>query len=697
VFRWAPYTFVRVLFFLLAGIMVGIHWPDYIPISIAWIIVTVIGVSYVICFILWHFVFFYRFNPGFIGLAGIFLTGYLLVINHTQNRKPDHLSNVADSISIYKVVLTSYTEEKKNSWKVEGYVSSVRTREWHSYSGKIMLYFSKADFPKPFAYGDELLINGSPRAVQPPANPGEFDYQKYLGYRNIYHQHFLRKGDVYFIRNEPPSRIINLSIQGRIWADEQMKRVVSGEREQGIASALVLGITDGLDHETLSAYSATGAMHVLAVSGLHISIIYLLILWMCKPILKYKSGPWILAIVSLIILWGYAFITGLSPSVLRAVTMFSFVAIAKPTRQFTNIYNILAVSAYFLLVYDPFLIMSVGFQLSYIAVLGIVYLQPGLNQLWTPKNYLLNETWTVTTVSIAAQIATLPLGLYYFHQFPNYFLITNLLVIPASFVVLIAGIAVIAFGLVPILSSVLGWILTWSIKILNVVVFTVEDFPYAIIDNIQIDVFQCWILIFMIISLTLLAERKQFKWMLYAGACTILFSADQWRYYQSEVNQSKIVVYKVPNHFAMDLIANGQSLFYCDSVLMEDQSKIKFHIRPGRLIAGVKSVVQASDAVTKKFTCGELVYWKANIFMHLSKKGFTQKVPSKIDYLLISNNAVVDLSKLSFHSRPPKIILDGTNSYFYSERVLLQAKKIGLEIHSVHHHGAYSKIFSKRI
>jgi competence protein ComEC len=694
--RWAPYTFVRILFFLVAGIVAGIFCPDILSIHAAWIIIFALVCAYAIFFVLWHFVYFYRFNPGTIGLAGIFLSGYVLTVYHKESRNPDHLINVSDSIQYFKAVVTGYPEEKQKAWKLEASVSRVYTKEWRSVEGKVILYFSKADFSKPFQYGDEILVRGSPRLVSGPSNPGEFDYRRYLSFRNIYHQHFIREGEVSFLENNPPSTAMALSMRARMWADRQLKNVVIGDREQGIASALVLGITDGIDNELLGAYSATGAMHVLAVSGLHISIIYLLILWLCKPILKYKFGPWALAVISLFLLWGYAFLTGLSPSVLRAVTMFSFVAIAKPARQFTNIYNILAVSAFFLLVFDPFLIMSVGFQLSYVAVLGILYLQPGLYQIWNSKNYLLDQTWKVTTVAIAAQVATLPLGLLYFHQFPNYFLITNMLVVPISFVVLVVGIAAIIFGFVPILISVLGWILTWSIKLMNGVIFFTDSLPFAITDNIHITLFQCWMLITMIICVTIFLERKKFLWFGYTALFVILFSGAGWFHHYHQVRHSQLLVYNVNGFNAIDLMKNGHASFMADSLIKYGDEKISFHIKPARLIFGIKKIESPDSVIRKKFDWGSVVFWENKTLMHVSRGA---KLPQTIqtDYVIISFNSVRNLSALSFLSKPPRIILDGTNSYFYSERTMKEAAALGLAVHSVKHHGAYQEVINNSI
>ena len=352
-----------------------------------------------------------------------------------------------------------------------------------------------------------------------------------------------------------------------------------------------MGVTDGLDNELLNAYAATGAMHVLSVSGLHVGIIYWMILLLFKPFQKIKSATWILAGLSLLILWAYAFVTGISPSVLRAVTMFSFVAIARTWNQQTNIYNILAASAFCLLLYDPYMIMSVGFQLSYLAVLGIVSLQPGLYRLWEPKHRFWDEVWKISAVSIAAQLATFSLGLLYFHQFPNYFLLSNLFVIPGSFIVLILGLVIMAVSFIHPVAVVLGWMLEWIIKALNEVVFVVEKFPFSLLENVHINALQCWVLILMIVMIFLWVETKRFSWLIMVSLLCIIFSIAQWIHFREDVNVQKLTIYKVPGHTAIDFTRNGKAHFLSDSVLKKDMLKTKFHILPNRLIGGVKKIL----------------------------------------------------------------------------------------------------------
>ncbi|MEO7989679.1 MAG: ComEC/Rec2 family competence protein [Chryseolinea sp.] len=687
---WIPYPFVRIVVFFIAGILFGIYLPDIIDETFAQFTLSTFVILYIVLFFISQKRI--KINLGFLGLTTIFLAGYVQLLSQTESRQADHFIHFSKPIEYYKAVVTKYAEEKDKSWKLEVNLTELKSEgKWKIGEGKIVCYFPKEDFKKPFQYGDVLLVKGNPQIVQPPSNPGEFDYQRFLTFRNIYHQHFIKRENVKWLQNNPPNYFLYYSIKARSWADSTLYANVIGEREQAIASALVLGVTDGLDNELLSAYSATGAMHVLAVSGLHVGIIYWIILLLFKPLTKSKSGEWTLAVLSFIILWSYAFVTGLSPSVLRAVAMFSVVAIARPANQRTNIYNTLAAAAFLLLVYEPFFIMSVGFQLSFLAVLGIVYLQPALYAWWEPRARFWDEVWKITCVSIAAQAATFSLGLLYFHQFPNYFLISNLFVIPISFGVLVDGLLVLAVGFFHPLASFFGLILEWFIKAMNFVVFTVEDFPFSLVENIYINTFQCWMIMLLIIVIILLLEYKKFSYLITSVCLSFVVGISSWIHFVEDVDTERLILYKVAHHNAFDLIDHGQALFFTDSVLYNDREKLRFHIQPNRLIGGVSTIqpgYEKLDNITKKDGCTLLV-WKQKTILILNQRTFTLPNNLKVDYLIISQNAIKDLTSIQNHIQTDKVIFDSSNSFYYVDKMLKQANELHMNVYSVLHDGAF--------
>ncbi len=690
-FSWTPYPFVRVVLFFSLGILLGIYLPDSVPIVAVKILFGTLGLLYMIVSYLRSTEKLKLTNPGSVGLVIVLLAGYIQTYHSTDSRNYDHFIHDADTIQHYKVVVIRQAQEKRNSWKIEVEVLAVQYKGlWMERTGKVLLYFSKKAFDTPYQYGDVLLINGSPQALAEPANPGEFDYKRFLTFRKIYHQHFLRDGDALQIDHQPPNPVMDYSIRARVWADDALKRNINGEREQATASALVLGVTDGLDNELIGAYAATGSLHVLSVSGLHVGIIYWMILLILKPLNKTTYGKWTLAIFSIVVLWGYAFVTGLSPSVLRAVTMFSFVAIAQPWSKRTNIYNTLAASACCLLLFEPYLIMSVGFQLSYLAVMGIVYLQPIFSRWWNPRYWLWEKIWQITCVSIAAQVATFALGLLYFHQFPVYFLFSNLFVIPASFVVLVLGIGLIAVSAIHSLAGLVGFLLEWIIKILNYGVFKMEALPFSLIDNVYMTTFQCWLLIVAIVFTISLFEFRKFYGAVMVSVCLILFSAIQWSHFNREIDTQKLTVYKVAGQSAFEIIDRGQAYFFADSILVRDWERIRFHIRPNRLQSGVVDIFSGNrNDFVQDFRGCRLIVWKNGVsILQINGRDFSFPEGIKLNYVVLGNNAIKNIGDIS-SLKCDKLILDSSNSFYFADKILKQAQGTSLNVHSVLHQGAF--------
>ena len=686
--RWIPYAFVRIVLFFMLGISIAIFYPNFLAAETARLICLTTFALYI-----WIVTRIYQRSSakrainlkvyaGVIGLSAVFFAGISRVESTTSSNNLDHIIH-NDTIDYFKVVISTALVEKESSWKAEGVVDEIRsTGHWKAATGRILLYFSKKDFSNPPRYGDILLVKGKPQIVPPPTNPEEFDYRRFLFFKNIYHQSFIRKDNFRFVGFDPPSWIDHYALITREWADNTIKQFVSGEREKALASGLVLGITDGIDNELISAYSSTGTLHVLAVSGLHVGILYGIILLLLRPLTKFKSGPWLIALISLTALWAYAFVTGLSPSVLRAVTMFSFLAIAKPGGHRTNIYNTLSVSAFIILWYHPFFIMSVGFQLSYLAVLGIVYLQPGLYNLWNPTNRILDEVWKVSAVSIAAQISTFSLSLLYFHQFPNYFLISNLVAIPASFVVLVLGLAILVIPFLQPVASALGFVLEWVIKAMNAVMFAIEDLPFSLIENVYISPLQCWIIFALLLSIILMARTKKFLWVKVTFLLGIVFSGLQWSHFNEEVNVRKITVYNINGHTAVDVFDRGKVYFIGDSALRKNPQKVNFHIASNRIKCGAQMVDSLPVVRMDAWGCS-LAVWNDKSIVQIHHPQY--KIPEnlEVDFLIISNNAVANVEELNKQIRARNIILDSSNARYKISGLS------GSGVYSVPHQGAF--------
>lgn len=670
----------------MGGVLLGIYQPDFIPLNIVFGLVVALAILF---FILRYFSTENKFAllSGLVGLFAVFFFGYSRLIFFTNSRNENHISKIKEPIEVYEAIVRSVPEEKAKSWKVELEITKIKSVDWKQCTGKLLLYVSKKNnLSINWHYGDKILVKGNPRELNPPANPGEFDFKRFLSFKNILHQQFISIDEVKWISPTSAKGFIYYSHQARAWCMKKINAFVHGEDERAIAIALVLGVTDGIDNDLQNAYAASGAMHVLAVSGMHVGIIYAIILFLFRPLEKLRNGKWIIAIVSLTCLWIFSFVTGNSPSVLRAVMMFSFIAAARPRGIRTNIYNTLAASAFVLLIYNPYLIMSVGFQLSYLAVLGIVYLQRPLYQLWEIENTIGDWTWKITCVSIAAQASTFALGLLYFHQFPTYFLVSNLFVIPLSTLVLLAGIFLLAVSFVSPLALMVGWILEWLIKALNWIVFKTEALPFSLINNIHLTIFQCWLLMGILVSMILLFEFKSAKWLYSAFGLTVIFTFIQWNHFSNEVDQKQWVVYSINNHKAIEFIDRGQSYFVSDSLLTKDTERIRFHILPNRLTHGVSNTEYQIPFLSERNGVSYF-QWNNNVIAWIDSEEDRLPKDSSIDFLIVSQNSLPKNQIAELKAK--QIIFDASNAKRYVEMLSELAHENKILTHSVLKEGAF--------
>ncbi len=631
-----------------------------------------------------------KIATGILGLSAVFVSGFLVVWQNEDSSNPDHLLQNREPALAFEVKIISPLEEKRKSWKRTGEVTAVLTGSgWKKAYGKVNLYWAKSEAVADLEYGDHLLVQGIPALIEGPRNPGEFDLMGFMQLRHIHHQYFIKQGTWVVVQKSNDKGFLYYAHYARHWSVTAIKKYIGSGREQAIVSALVLGVTDGLDNELRSAYAASGAMHVLAVSGLHVAVIYGLLIYLLRPLEKVKGGRLIGALISLVLLWAYAFITGLSPSVLRAVAMFSFVVLARPMKRNTNIYNTLAASAFFLLLYDPYLIMSVGFQLSYLAVLGIVYLQRPLFNLWMPQSAFMSWAWQITCVSVAAQVGTVALTLFYFHQFPVYSLLANLFIIPGSTVVLLGGMALLMVSPLGAVAQLLGYLLEYFVWLYNEGVLLVERLPFSLISEIYLSPLQCFLLFGMIVCILALARLRRFSFVVLMISCAMMFSIAGWQHLFEEVDRQALTIYSVPHHRTMGWVMTGHALFTTDSALRSDREKMGYHIEPGRIAKGVRQVSGIPAGIRRVVGGMELYRRNGKTFLAVIVPEFELPVVLHADYLIISNNSVKSLQTFAKHVKFDHIILDSSNSSMYGGRLETQAKEMGVSCFNVTRQGAF--------
>ncbi len=475
--RFADFPFLRYLPFLVTGILLS----RFLPAEIGLIFLGLAGVVWII-----YLVGVAKKTPASLSLSSSL--GYLLLILSgcflgSEKKEVTLPSYAWKGATMYLAEVKRFDIQKPNSSENLLEVISIRdSLTWRKAHTKILIYHQLSSSLQP---GEVVLINKIPEVIPAPSFPDEFDYRGFLAKKDIHFRQFIRSGLVKVDSSNSSGLEFAIDRLGKSLSDLIDQKVEFTESKQ-IANALLLGQKESLDKEIKNAYSETGTMHILAVSGLHVGIIYAILL---LPLKRFKSDSkfrkgYLLTVVGLI--WLYAVMTGFSPSVVRASTMFSLVTAGQMRKKKPSIWNVLAFSAMLMMVVEPEVIFDVGFQLSYLAVAGIVGLQPVILRWWIPSNVVLEYFWQSAAVSLAAQLVTFPLSVFYFHQFPTYFLLANLIVVPIAFLIMAVGVPFLFLGWIPMLGEAMGWLVNWMIYLQNQITFFIQLLPLGKIDRLTI-------------------------------------------------------------------------------------------------------------------------------------------------------------------------------------------------------------------
>lgn len=581
--RFSEFPFLRYAVFFILGI---VFYPFFDKIDYHFSLIALIAFCLIYLILVFINSLFIRFKfktiLPFLAYCQLIMAGYFFTYQKDIRNHPDNLVNFNKEIKAYLATVINHDEPKPNSIANRVNVKKVFDGlVWEEMEGEVLIYHRSE---VGLSSGDLILVSGSPQKIQGPTNPFEFDYRKFMLNQQISHQHFI--GDRFEkLGNlaENPVETFFIHIRSEIIAG--IDSLIQDSNANQIAKAILLGQKKNLDEEVSEAYVTAGAMHVLAVSGLHVGIVYGFFFLFVKPY-RLKVKKRILYLSSIILLiWGYAMLTGMSPSVMRAATMFSLMGLAQMKSRNPSIFNAIALSALILLMYDPFLIYAVGFQLSYLALIGILVIQPLLVKLWSPTNRILDYIWQITTVSFAAQLATFPISAYYFHVFPTYFAIANLVAIPGAFLMMAFGVPFMVLIKVPYVSLALGWMTEKIIVLVNSMIFWFQELPGSRVSEIYFSVGFIWVywLVLAVGVLLWLYPGRRLAYIL----ATLLLLIGIFRMVSAfiPIEKNELILYAAGKGFAIDY-QNGENLFWFDQASDQD---ISYKVMPNRYAAGAKS------------------------------------------------------------------------------------------------------------
>ncbi len=690
---WNQYPLLRVLIPLILGVLSGWYLP-MIQDSWFWSLLSIF------ILIFWIFrpqswrIYRYRFIGGGLIVLSFFLLGNTLTVFHQQRNNENHYLHYENISHLLIRIDAPFTATQKTQ-KTIGKILAVKTRSdslMNVSHGKLLLYFKKSDtlFLK---YGDELVVdakNLSP--IKNMGNPNEFDYQAYLSRLEIYHQLYLVEKDWLQTGNKSVNLLLEWSYSIRDQLIQILQSFEFSDANFAVASAILLGYDEYLDQDLRQLYAGSGAMHILCVSGLHVGIIFLIFSVILSPLNHKRSLKIFKTVLIVVLIWFYALITGLSPSVFRAATMFSFISFGQIMDRKTSVYNSLAASAVVLILYDPLVVFHIGFQLSYTAILGILIIQPMISSIWKVKNTILKYFWDLLAVSIAAQMGTFPISIYYFHQFPNYFFLTNLFVIPWSFLVLVSGFVTLAIEIVG-LGAVMVFsfskiILAFLLTTLNAGIDLINHIPFAVSQALYFTAIDVW-LIYILIALfftSILLKKIRY---LYAGLIffTLLMIWNGAIRMQSSMQQTEsFIIYHIPANALAVFQQGNQSIMIMDSSLMEQGNYNRYisgNILSNRIKKEEAFILNSSSYGQSILHLGN---WKAYV---LGEKIILPKEEQKVDFLWLRNTPKIKPEMALENIHPEVVIYDASNSYWKSELWRCYCDSLDIAFHDIRKKGAF--------
>lgn len=498
------YPALKILLALVTGILLGLSPLLYYNLSFIQFVIIICILSTISWYANRYQTYRTRWVRGFVISIVFIIIGYFITISNFENKKPDYFGNYISSHKDIAIIdITEAVQIKSRNVRATADIKYFKTKEhFIRTTGKAIIYFKRDSITERLRYGDRLMLNAKFKEISAPLIPAAVNYKRYFAFKNIYHQTYVSSENLsiivrnhintlYYYAYKIRDRFINILEENNIKG-----------KELAVGAALLFGYRENLDAETIREYSNAGVMHILCVSGLNVGILYIVLcnlLFFMDKQRKWKIFKFIIILLSI---WFYTFVCGLSPSILRASAMFTFLLIGKIFNKEPDIFNALIVSAFALLLFDPFLIADIGFQLSYASVAGIILLCPYLEKLLNSQNILITKIWGLISMSIAAQIAVFPLVLYYFHFFPLLFIIANIIIIPLVFIITYAG-CMLLFINPFIISIIAAKIFTVLIRFINYTVWSIEQTAFSTLNNININVLQVILIYLLIITLSI--------------------------------------------------------------------------------------------------------------------------------------------------------------------------------------------------
>lgn len=611
----------------------------------------------------------------FITWITFFLTGMILVYendatNHT-NYFEKHLKNTSKVILAIDKVLKPGNYHHK-------YVADVVQVDSNKTIGHVLLNIEKDSTPLLFHTGDLVFLKNKFQDIKSSLNPHQFNYKNYLAKQGIYQQVYATKQELLLL-DQTSTSFLGFIAALRLKIQQSLIQYDFSEDELAVMNALLLGQRQEISKELSDNYSKAGAIHILAVSGLHVGIILLILSFVLKPLERVNKGKLIKLVLVILFLWFFAVLAGMSASVTRAVTMFSAIALGQFFNKRNAVEHSLIFSMFIILLWKPLFLFDVGFQLSYTAVFGIIWVQPVLYQLWKPTFFIVDKGWQLISVSVAAQLGVLPISLFYFHQFPGLFFISNLIIIPFLGVILGLGLVVLVLSYVTILPVFLEGFYGDVISILNKVVTFVarqEKFLFSEISFSVIKMIFFYLLIILGFQLFLKLNTKRcflFLGSILAFQCVFILEK-----YTIAQKSELIVFHKSKNTIIGKRKGSSFEVYHSMDSLQISSQKLLINYKVGENISS-----------QNYHKLSNLMYYKKQVVLIIEKDGLYDIKELNSPIVVLRESPKINLQRLAEKLKPAIIIADGSNYKSYIENWKATCKNLKIPFWTTYNQGAY--------
>jgi len=567
--------------------------------------------------------------------------------------------------------------------------------------GKAMLFLENDSISRELKYGDWIIVFTNLKRIKDASNPYGFDPAYYYGQQGVFYQGWVASDGWTHTLVPYHTSLTGIAFKLRDRLLQILRNNSLGGEEFAIASALLLGYTGEIGQDLKRGFAASGAMHILSVSGMHVGIIYLFLDTILAFLNRREHGPKIKGFLLILMIWTYSLITGLSPPVFRAALMISLVILGRTMYRKPDSMNVLAGSMFIILLYDPALLFNIGFQFSYLAVIGILLLYKPVFNLLPFSGWIVTRVWGLIAVSIVAQLTTFPLTLYAFHQFPNYFILTNILVLPLASLVIYSGIGVLALSPFQVISSFLAKGLSFIVWLLDSVIRSVEALPGSVTAGIYPSLIEALILYALIIVICcFFAFRKAF-WMYAFFLLILIWSflgifrdyrlADRNLFAVFQVRgASQYVMMKGRNAvclkdfnaacrvpYAQEVLSNwteAEGIDWLQTTYLSEGDLLKGGLQNFQILFRKGDFLQFSD---QRMVIVSSVIPPA------------MKGTLHADLVIVRKDPDIEINTIARIFTPHQIVIDPSNSWYKSRRWKEQAEKVGIPCHSVLEEGAF--------